>query len=160
YTRPSEGSDPKLAPWPLTTSRSAIATFMPAPASAYVTSDPVPPPPMTNTSTRSMRFPLVIRRPRPFEGRGYDGGPMYSADEIRSRMAGVTDPAGGCPDARGERAAAGLVPVRPRGARCTRRGALLAVCERGAAARRSSPRRTDTLSRHAGEISFPGGLAD
>lgn len=68
---------------------------------------------------------------------------MYSADEIRSRLAGVLDPAGGYPDARGERIAAVLVPVITEGE-----------------PRIVFTRRTDTLSRHAGEISFPGGLAD
>jgi 8-oxo-dGTP pyrophosphatase MutT (NUDIX family) len=68
---------------------------------------------------------------------------MYSADEIRSRLTGVLDPAGGYPDARDERIAAVLVPVITDGE-----------------PRIVFTRRTDTLSRHAGEISFPGGLAD
>ena len=68
---------------------------------------------------------------------------MYSADEIRTRLAGVLDPDGAFPDRPGERVAAVLVPVVTTG----------------------DPRivftlRTGTLSRHAGEISFPGGLAD
>jgi 8-oxo-dGTP pyrophosphatase MutT (NUDIX family) len=68
---------------------------------------------------------------------------MYSADEIRSRLAGVLDPAGTYPESPGERVAAVLVPVITDGE-----------------ARIVFTRRTDTLSRHAGEISFPGGLAD
>jgi 8-oxo-dGTP pyrophosphatase MutT (NUDIX family) len=68
---------------------------------------------------------------------------MYSADKIRTRLAGVLDPDGAFPDRPGEREAAVLVPVVTTG----------------------DPRivftlRTGTLSRHAGEISFPGGLAD
>ena len=68
---------------------------------------------------------------------------MYSADEIRTRLAGVLDPDGAFPNRPGERVAAVLVPVVTTG----------------------DPRivftlRTGTLSRHAGEISFPGGLAD
>ena len=68
---------------------------------------------------------------------------MYSADEIRSRLAGALDPAGAYPESTGERVAAVLVPVITDGE-----------------ARIVFTRRTDTLSRHAGEISFPGGLAD
>jgi 8-oxo-dGTP pyrophosphatase MutT (NUDIX family) len=68
---------------------------------------------------------------------------MYSADEIRTRLAGVLDPSGAFPDVPGERAAAVLVPVIT-----------------GGEPRVVFTRRTDTLSRHAGEISFPGGLAD
>ena len=64
---------------------------------------------------------------------------MYSADEIRTRLAGVLDPAGAYPESPGERVAAVLVPVITDGA-----------------ARVVFTRRTDTLSRHAGEISFPG----
>jgi 8-oxo-dGTP pyrophosphatase MutT (NUDIX family) len=68
---------------------------------------------------------------------------MYSAAEIRTRLVGVVDPGGAFPDRPGERVAAVLVPVITSG----------------------DPRivftlRTGTLSRHAGEISFPGGLAD
>jgi 8-oxo-dGTP pyrophosphatase MutT (NUDIX family) len=68
---------------------------------------------------------------------------MYSADEIRTRLAGVLDPSGAFPDVPGERVAAVLVPVIT-----------------GGEPRVVFTRRTDTLSRHAGEISFPGGLAD
>lgn len=67
---------------------------------------------------------------------------MYSADEIRSQLAGALDPAGEYPET-GERAAAVLVPVITDGE-----------------TRVVFTRRTDTLSRHAGEISFPGGLVD
>src|SRR5262245_32173141 len=74
---------------------------------------------------------------------GYDGGPMYSADEIRTRLAGVLDTDGAFPAATGERLAAVLVPVITDGE-----------------TRVVFTRRPDTLSRHAGEISFPGGLAD
>ena len=68
---------------------------------------------------------------------------MYSADEIRKRLGSVLDPDGAFPDLPSERVAAVLVPVVTSG----------------------DPRivftlRTGTLSRHAGEISFPGGLAD
>ena len=91
---PSMGSQPKLAHSPPRTSRSAITTFIPAPASAYVTSDPVPPPPMTNTSTRSMRIPRARARARVFARPRLRWGPMYSADEIRSRLAGVAGPGG------------------------------------------------------------------
>jgi 8-oxo-dGTP pyrophosphatase MutT (NUDIX family) len=68
---------------------------------------------------------------------------MYSADDIRTRLAGVLDPAGAFPEAPDERVAAVLVPVIT-----------------GGDARIVFTLRTDTLSRHAGEISFPGGLAD
>jgi 8-oxo-dGTP pyrophosphatase MutT (NUDIX family) len=68
---------------------------------------------------------------------------MYSAQEIRTRLAGVLDPDGAFPEAPGERVAAVLVPVIT-----------------DAETRIVFTRRPDTLSRHAGEISFPGGLAD
>jgi 8-oxo-dGTP pyrophosphatase MutT (NUDIX family) len=68
---------------------------------------------------------------------------MYSADEIRARLAGSVDRAGAYPDVGDERVAAVLVPVIT-----------------GGETRIVFTRRTDTLSRHAGEISFPGGLAD
>src|SRR5438093_850917 len=123
-------------PPPPSPSRSAITTFRPAPASAYVTSDPVPPPPITKTSGCS-----ISRSP------GYHcSRPMYAPGDLGEFLA-RTLPPGPEPrevDVPGVRPAAVLVPVidvdgEPR----------LVFTER-----------TTTLSRHAGEVSFPGGLPE
>jgi 8-oxo-dGTP pyrophosphatase MutT (NUDIX family) len=69
---------------------------------------------------------------------------MYSATMIRDRLPGVLDPAPIVPPLPDSRPAAVLVPV------------LVA----GPEPRLVFTERTTTLSRHAGEISFPGGLVD
>jgi 8-oxo-dGTP pyrophosphatase MutT (NUDIX family) len=69
---------------------------------------------------------------------------MYPPEPFRDRLREALDPAPAPVPERGERPAAVLIPV------------LAAPPE----LRVVFTRRTDTLSRHAGEISFPGGLID
>ena len=69
---------------------------------------------------------------------------MFSTDEIRERLVRVLDPSPHIELPAATSPAAVLVPV------------LVGAAE----PRMVFTKRTDTLSRHAGEISFPGGLAD
>jgi len=68
---------------------------------------------------------------------------MYSAEQIRERLAGALDSRDAFPDDSPDRMAAVLVPLVTDGE-----------------TRVVLTKRTATLSRHAGEVSFPGGLAD
>jgi len=68
---------------------------------------------------------------------------MYSAAEIRERLSGALDSRDEFPDGTPDRLAAVLVPLVTDGN-----------------TRVILTKRTATLSRHAGEVSFPGGLAD
>jgi len=68
---------------------------------------------------------------------------MYSAEQIRERLAGALDSRDAFPDDSSDRMAAVLVPLVTDGE-----------------TRVVLTKRTATLSRHAGEVSFPGGLAD
>lgn len=76
-------------------------------------------------------------------GRRYDGRMMYSAAEIRERLSGALDSRDEFPAGTPDRLAAVLVPLVTDGE-----------------TRVILTKRTETLSRHAGEVSFPGGLAD
>src|SRR5438445_2627269 len=105
-------------------------------------SEPVPPPPMTKTSHRSIRTSLATMV-SPMEPQNPDDVrslPRVLRDAMRSSDAPSPDPI----LSEGARPAAVLVPV------------LVA----GDEPRLVFTKRTETLSRHAGEISFPGGLAD
>jgi len=68
---------------------------------------------------------------------------MYSAAEIRERLSGALDSRDEFPRGTRDRLAAVLVPLVTDGE-----------------TRVILTKRTSTLSRHAGEVSFPGGLAD
>jgi len=68
---------------------------------------------------------------------------MYSAAEIRERLSGALDARDEFPSQTPDRLAAVLVPLVTDGE-----------------TRVILTKRTETLSRHAGEVSFPGGLAD
>lgn len=69
---------------------------------------------------------------------------MYPSTELRERLVRVLDPA--------------PVPDLPEDTRLA--AVLVPVLAAGPEPRLVFTRRADTLSRHAGEISFPGGLAD
>src|SRR5262249_49903685 len=75
--------------------------------------------------------------------RHYDDRAMYPAAEIRERLSGALDSRDEFPDGTPDRLAAVLVPLITDGE-----------------TRVILTKRTATLSRHAGEVSFPGGLAD
>jgi 8-oxo-dGTP pyrophosphatase MutT (NUDIX family) len=74
--------------------------------------------------------------------------PMDRPERFRSRLAGVLDPPTGSPSTEDLPAGTALAAV------------LVPVLTASPEPRLVLTRRTDTLSRHAGEISFPGGLAD
>jgi 8-oxo-dGTP pyrophosphatase MutT (NUDIX family) len=69
---------------------------------------------------------------------------MYSSQELRTTLPSILDRSSNAAPAPGDSLASVLVPV------------LISARE----PRVVFTKRTDTLSRHAGEISFPGGLAD
>jgi 8-oxo-dGTP pyrophosphatase MutT (NUDIX family) len=69
---------------------------------------------------------------------------MYSSEELRATLPSILDRSSDASPGPGDSLAAVLVPI------------LVATPE----PRMVFTKRTDTLSRHAGEISFPGGLAD
>ncbi len=69
---------------------------------------------------------------------------MYRPEQLRERLRGAVDPDPRHTPRPGDRAAAVLIPI------------LSSTVE----PRLVFTRRSDTLSRHAGEISFPGGLVD
>src|SRR5712692_4404421 len=74
------------------------------------------------------------------------GGPLQQP--LRERLLHVLQPPHGVPDTREMPAGTALAAV------------LVPVLTASPEIRLVFTRRTDTLSRHAGEISFPGGLAD
>src|SRR5437660_9099647 len=74
--------------------------------------------------------------------------PMDRPDAFRDRLAGVLDPPTLSPEMEGLPVDTSLAAV------------LVPVLTASPEPRLVFTRRTDSLSRHAGEISFPGGLAD
>jgi 8-oxo-dGTP pyrophosphatase MutT (NUDIX family) len=76
------------------------------------------------------------------------GAPMNLLEAFRDRLAGGLDPPTASPEMEGLPIGTSLAAV------------LVPVLTASAEPRLVFTRRTDTLSRHAGEISFPGGLAD
>lgn len=73
---------------------------------------------------------------------------MHGPQPLRERLAGVLEPTTASHDARDAPPGTALAAV------------LVPVLTAGPDLRLVFTQRTDTLSRHAGEISFPGGLAD